>query len=111
MAPQQADEAKSKPRRLDPDELSAMVKSGAEYMANGSVGAARMMLRPAADAGDAAAAFALAEAYDPLVLEQLKAKGGITADVGLAQAWYRKARDLGSTAAQERLERLSRLPD
>jgi TPR repeat protein len=78
-------------------------------MENGSVGAARMMFQAAAEAGDPAAAFALAETYDPLVLKKLKAKGGITPDVGLAQAWYRKARELGSAIAPERLDRLAHL--
>jgi TPR repeat protein len=86
-----------------------MVKNGAEYMANGNIGAARMMFHPGAQAGDAVAAFALAETYDPLVLRKLNAKGGITADVSLAQTWYQKAMDLGSAVAPERLKRLARL--
>jgi TPR repeat protein len=65
-------------------------------VANGNIGAARMMLKLAAEAGDAAAAFAFAQTYDPSVLEKLGAKG-ITPDVGLAQQWYEKARALGST--------------
>jgi hypothetical protein len=103
--------AKPPPRRLDAGEIAAMVKSGTEHMANGSIGAARMMFQPAAEAGDPAAAFALAETYDPLVLKKLNAKGGITANVGLAQTWYQKARDLGSAAAPERIERLTQLPE
>jgi hypothetical protein len=99
------------PWRLDADEIALMIKSGGEYMANGNIGAARMMFKPAAEAGDPLAAFALAETYDPLVLRELNAKGGITADVGLAQTWYQKARVLGSVAATERLGRLARLPD
>jgi len=69
------------------------------------------MFQPAAEAGDPAAAFALAETYDPLVLRKLGAKGGGTADVALAHSWYEKAKDLGSTTAPERLERLARLPE
>jgi TPR repeat protein len=53
------------------------------------------------------AAFALAETYDPLVL----AKGGVPPDVVVARAWYEKARDLGSTTASERLERLARMAE
>jgi len=98
-------------RQLAASDIEVMVKSGAEYMANGNVEAARMMLRPAAEAGDPAAAFALAETYDPLALRKLNAKGGITADVGLAQTWYEKAKDLGSAVAPERLKRLARLPE
>jgi hypothetical protein len=99
----------SQPRRLATSEIALMVKTGTEYMANGNIGAARMMLRPAAEAGDPVAAFALAESFDPLVLRKLNARGGITANVGLAQTWYQKAKDLGSAAAPERLERLARL--
>jgi TPR repeat protein len=103
--------AKSQPRRLATSEIALMVKNGIEYMANGNIGAARMMLQPAAEAGDPVAAFALAETFDPLVLRKLNTKGGITANVGLAHTWYQKAKDLGSDVARERLERLARLPE
>lgn len=103
--------AKSQPRRLATSEIALMVKKGTEYMANGDIGAARMMFQPAAEAGDPVAAFALAETFDPLVLRKLYTKGGITANVGLAQTWYQKAKDLGSAVAPERLERLARLPE
>jgi TPR repeat protein len=95
---------------LPTSEIALMVKNGTEYMTNGNIGAARMMLQPAAEAGNPVATFALAETFDPLVLRKLNTKGGIAANVGLAQAWYQKAKDLGSTVAPERLERLSRLP-
>jgi hypothetical protein len=103
--------AKPPPRRLAASEIALMVKNGSDFMANGNVGAARMMLQPAAEAGDPVAAFALAETYDPVVLKKLNATGGITADVALAQSWYEKAKNLGSTVAPERLERLARLPE
>jgi hypothetical protein len=103
--------AKSQLRQLATSEIALMVKNGTEYMANGNIGAARMMLQPAAEAGDPAAAFALAETFDPLVLRKLNTKGGITANVGFAQTWYQKAKDLGSAVAPERLERLARLPE
>ena len=103
--------AKSQTRRLATSEIALMVKNGTEFMANGNIGAARMMLQPAAEAGDPGAAFALAETFDPLVLRKLNTKGGIAANVGLAQTWYQKAKDLGSAMAPERLERLARLPE
>jgi hypothetical protein len=102
---------KSQQRHLPASETAVMVEAGTEHMKNGSIGAARMMFQSAAEAGDAIAAFALAETYDPLVLKKLNAKGGITADIGLAQAWYQKAKDLGSTAAPERLNRLAHVSD
>jgi len=84
-----------------------MIKRGAEYMTNGNIGAARVMLRAAAEAGDAQAAFALAETYDPFVLARLGAKGGVTSDVAQARRWYEAARSLGSTVAADRLVRLA----
>jgi hypothetical protein len=99
------------PRQLDAAEIKLMVKSGLEFMANGNVGAARLMFLPAAEAGDAVAAFALAETYDPLVLKKLGTRGGITADVVLANSWYERAGALGSMLARERLERLARGPE
>jgi hypothetical protein len=103
--------AKSQPRRIEAAEIALMVKNGTDFMANGNIGAARMMFQPAAEAGNPVAAFALAETYDPLVLSKLGAKGGITPDVALAHNWYEKAKELGSTVAPERLERLARLPE
>lgn len=94
-------------RQHDAAEIAQMVKKGAELMANGDVAAARLMYQRAAEAGEATAAFALGESYDPQVL----AKGGIPGDAGLAQTWYAKARDLGSAQAPERLERLARSPE
>jgi len=99
------------PRQIDAAEIELMVKTGLEFLGNGNIAAARMMFQPAAEAGDAVAAFALAETYDPSVLKKLGAKGGITADVALANNWYEKARALGSPLARERLERLARMPE
>jgi curved DNA-binding protein CbpA len=92
---------------LDASEISSLMKRGTEFVANGNIGAARMMFKLAAEAGDAAAAFAFAETYDPSVLEKLGAKG-ITPDVALAQQWYEKARALGSTATPGQLSGLLR---
>jgi hypothetical protein len=96
--------ASSVVRAHDTAELAQMIKNGARLMANGDIAGARMMYQRAAEAGDAAAAFALAETYDPLVL----AKGDIPPDIGLARMWYTKAMDLGSTLARERLETMAR---
>jgi hypothetical protein len=95
--------APATPKLLDATEIALMMKGGAEFIANGNIAAARMMFRPAAEAGDPAAAFALAETYDPLVLAKLGAKGGIAPDVALAQQWYAKANELGYSASAWRL--------
>jgi hypothetical protein len=95
------------PQQPNAGQIAVMVKRGGEFMANGNIGAARVMLRPAAEAGNARAAFALAETYDPFVLERLGAKGGITSDVELARRWYEAAKNLGSATAPDRLVALA----
>jgi TPR repeat protein len=87
------------PPHLDASEIASLLKRGAELMANGSIAAARQLFQPAAEAGNPAAALALAETYDPSVLEKLGAKA-ITPNIALAQQWYEKARALSSTAAR-----------
>jgi hypothetical protein len=99
--------AESSERHLDAFEIALLMKRGTEFVSNGNIGAARSMFRLAAEAGDAAAALAVAETYDPSVLEKLGAKG-ITPDVALAQQWYEKARALGLTASPGRLVGLTR---
>jgi hypothetical protein len=94
----------------DASEIAAKMKIGAELMAQGDITAARMMFQRAAEAGEAAAAFALAETYDPMVLRKLGSRGGIVSDLALARIWYEKARDRGSIAAPERIVRLTQIP-
>jgi TPR repeat protein len=105
--------AKSSQVHLDAPEIASLMNRGTEFVANGNIGAARLMFKLAAEAGEATAAFALAETYDPSVLEKLGAKG-VTPDVALAQQWYEKARALGSTASPGQswgLSPLIRAPD
>jgi hypothetical protein len=92
--------------RLAPDEMAMLVKRGEDSLKIGDLAAARLLLRRAAEAGSAGAAFALGTTYDPHVIQQLGAIGAI-ADAAQARAWYQKALDLGSPAASQRLEQLA----
>jgi DnaJ domain len=85
-------------RRLEASEIALLIKRGEELMASGNIGAARSMFQLAAEAGEPAAALALAETYDPSALEKLGVKG-VTPDLALARRWYEKAKAMGSTAA------------
>jgi hypothetical protein len=93
----------------DASEIAAKMKIGAELMAHGDITAARMMFERAAEAGEAAGAFALAETYDPMVLKKLPLRGGIAPNLALARSWYEKAKDLGSITAPERIARLTQV--
>ncbi len=97
------------PAPLPPDssESATRLKLGAKLIADGDVVAARMMFKRVAELGDAAGAFALAETYDPAVLGTMRLRGGIEPDAALARRWYEQARDMGSSAAPERIARLA----
>jgi hypothetical protein len=92
--------------QLDREEVTVLLKRGKDLIANGDIAAARLILKRAADANDAEAALALGATYDPYVLRGLKVHG-FAADAEMARAWYEKARDLGSSAASQRLEMLA----
>lgn len=92
--------------RLNPNEIAASLKRGDALIASGDLAAARLVLRRAADDGDAQAAIALAGTYDPTVLEKLGVRGTVP-DVVTARDWYEKAKKFGATEAGQRLEVLA----
>jgi hypothetical protein len=93
-------------RQLDREEIAVLLKRGKDLIATGDLAAARLVLKRAADADDVEATLALAATYDPYVLRELKVYSS-KADVGMACAWYEKAKELGSSVALRRLEMLS----
>jgi hypothetical protein len=94
------------PRQLDREEIAVLVKRGKDFIANGDLAAARLVLQRAAESKDAEAALSLAATYDPLVLRELKVYG-FAADVAMARIWYEKAKEFGSAEAPRRLEILA----
>ena len=143
-------EATSMPQ-LGPDQIADLLKRGGELIAAGDISLARLVLKQAAEAGNASAAFELGATYDPFVVKELtdpaplerdaKLIGGaprhdsdetvslrwwgspgwlafsgvdvsvsemsIAPDVGMATSWYQRAKDLGSSEAQGRLDGLA----
>ena len=92
--------------RIDAGELDELLAHGKALEATGDIGGARLVFQRAAEAGNAQAAFLLAETYDPTVLEDLR-EVGLAPDVKAARIWYGKAKELGSEEAQNRLQRLA----
>jgi hypothetical protein len=93
-------------RRLDANEIASLLRRGEQFVAKGDLAAARSLFERAAEAGDARAAFALAETYDPIVLMR-RGEKGFAPDIAEARAWYERAREFGSREASERLEMLA----
>jgi TPR repeat protein len=106
----------------------ALVARGRQLIVAGDIPNARLELQQAAEAGNATAALLLGATYDPIELEQWE-RNAISAlspvastvpsrrfgnieskalsDIAMARTWYQKAKDLGSTEAQGRLENLA----
>jgi hypothetical protein len=91
---------------LDPNEIASSLRRGAALIASGDLAAARLVLRRAADAGDARSAMMLAETYDAAILEKLGVHG-VVPDSAMARGWYEKAKQFGATEATQRLELLA----
>jgi hypothetical protein len=92
-------------RRIDADELAALLKRAKGLLAIGDITAARLLLERAADAQEAEAALMLAGTYDPQVLG-VQDQRSITPDPAMARAWYQKAAQLGSVDAKRRLSQI-----
>jgi hypothetical protein len=71
---------------------------GDEYFAHGDVLSARLFYERAADAGSGQAALRAGETFDPAFLG-LNRLVGLQGEPAEAARWYRRARDLGETAA------------
>jgi hypothetical protein len=84
----------------------SLLSYAAHLKAIGNLADARQIFSRVARTGDPRGAFMLAETYDPISLakHQLLPKDS---DLELARIWYRKASDLGSPDAPNRLDRLT----
>ena len=92
-------------RRMDSDELTALMTRAKAFLASGDIPPARLLLERAAEAQEASAALMLAQTYDPTVLGTQDIRN-ITPDPALARNWYQRAAQLGSADAQRRLSQL-----
>jgi hypothetical protein len=92
-------------RRIDTDELAALLKRARSLIATGDITAARLLLERAAGAEVPGAALLLAQTYDPAVLGTPDTRS-ITPDSAAARSWYQKAAQFGSLEAQQRLKQM-----
>lgn len=105
VSPPPAPEASPPSRRMDPDEVAALLKRAQGLLDIGDFTSARLLLARAADAHEAKAAFILAQTYDPAVLGTTDSRS-ITPDPATARVWYQKAAQFGSSEAQQRLAQM-----
>lgn len=88
-----------------PAEIAALVTRGDAFMSTGDIVSARLFYERAADAGDGSAALRLGATFDPGFLGQTNIRNAIS-DPAQASSWYRRALNLGNSAAQEALRDL-----
>ncbi|MEA3142088.1 MAG: hypothetical protein QOK23_4257 [Gammaproteobacteria bacterium] len=86
-------------------EVARLVERANALLGQGNIGAARIVLERAAEAGSAQATFRLAETYDPLVLSIWRTYG-TRSDATKARELYAKAYDSGVKAAKDRSDAL-----
>jgi hypothetical protein len=91
--------------RVSASEITALLGRGDAFLITGDITSARLFYERAADAGNGVAALRLGATFDPVIL--LRAGGrGITADPAQALSWYRRARELGVSEAEQRIKDL-----
>jgi hypothetical protein len=93
-------------RQLPADELASLLQRANDFIKSGDLSSARLLLRRAAEAGDAHAALTLASTFDPNVLKALGFQDA-GADVAKARLWYERAVKFGSAEAPQRLQQLT----
>ena len=92
--------------RIEPGDITRLLTRGEALLASGEIAAARAMFKRLADSGEPRAALALAETYEQSTLDRLGARG-LAPEIEIARAWYERAKELGSTEAQRRLDALA----
>jgi TPR repeat protein len=87
--------------------MAALLSRGDDFLRAGDIVSARLFYERAADGGDGGAALRLGATFDPGILSQTGARGALS-DRTQASSWYRRALDLGNTAAHDYLKNLER---
>ena len=86
-------------------EIAALVARGDAFLSAGDIVSARLFYERAADGGDGVAALRLGATFDPGFLSRTSIRGA-PSDPAQASSWYRRALDLGNSAAQGALRDL-----
>jgi TPR repeat protein len=86
-----------------------LVRRGKDFLKEGDLTSARLLLQRAATAGSAEATFILGTTFDPLFMRRMGFVGE-RADITRAREWYKRAVELGSAEASRQLATPSKSP-
>ena len=98
--------ASAAPSNAAPTPAQRLLQRGHSYLLDGNISIARQFYQRSAKLGLATAAVAMASTFDPNELPNLGLID-LPGSKDLARQWYKKAKELGSPVASERLQRLS----
>jgi hypothetical protein len=93
---------------IDAGEAAILIQKGRDFLGSGDISAARVAFQRLADAGNADAALALANTYNPDYLATHNFLG-VRGDRAMARALYQRAKDLGSAEAGRFLTQMQRM--
>jgi hypothetical protein len=93
------------PTRQERDQAERLLSRGDRHVTDGNIAIARQFFIRAAELGLPIAAWRMAETYDPMALAGANVRG-LVPDPVEARKWYERARNLGMSEANARLQRL-----
>jgi len=96
---------RSPSNKQQPEEIAALVTRGDALLSAGDIVSARLFYERAADGGDGGAALRLGATFDPGFLSRTTIRSA-PSDPTQASSWYRRALDLGNSAAEGALRDL-----
>jgi hypothetical protein len=91
--------------REEREQAEKLLSRGDRHITDGNIAIARQFFIRAAELGLPAAAWRMAETYDPTVLVRANVRG-LVPDPVAARKWYERALELGMPEANARLQRL-----
>lgn len=100
-------EQQAAPSGVAKEEDAALLHQGEKHLSDGNIVFARVLFEELAARGSAQGAFAMAQTYDPAVLDQLHVVG-MQGDQERAKYWYRKAAELGNNPPLDVLSSLKK---
>jgi TPR repeat protein len=86
----------------DNNEIAMLVRRGKDFLKDGDLASARLLLQRAAAAGNAEASFILGTTFDPRFIRRMGVVG-MESDIARAREWYKRAAELGSAEASQQL--------
>ena len=88
--------------KISPEEEAVLLKRGGDLLSQGGISAARIIFEELARRDSAKGALALGRSYDPAYVSKSRT-AGLSPNLDTALVWYKRADELGSADARDRI--------